>query len=604
MSSKIYLLPEALVNKIAAGEVIERPASVVKELLENSLDANAKKIIIELEAGGKKLIRVVDDGEGMSEDDALLALERHATSKIRTEKDLFSIRTLGFRGEALPSICAVSKMELATREKGAELGVKIRCEAGTIKEVKKTAMPQGTRVEVRNLFYNVPARRKFLKTTETELGHIIEFTTRLALSHPEVGFELYHNQHLLLRASVSKDFFQRCWELLGAKIVKKLLPVEKEYPFFLEKGDLKIFGFISPPELTFSTTRHLYVYINRRYVRDKLLTHSLLEAYRSFIPKNRYPAVVLFLKMPAEAVDVNVHPSKMEVRFGEPGKIYQAIKDVLKGGLRSRHWDFSAPGLTEHQKGIEEAIKDFFASRKEKPAQKSFSASVFLPQEQKLSFPAKPPRQKELAEVEKEAEQKPAQMGFQFNELKVLGQFHSNYILLEAPEELIILDQHAVHERINFEKLKAQLEAGNPARQNLLFSEVVELNWEQAQKISENMELIQRLGFEIEPFGGTSFIIKAAPAILKDTELSALINDLADELLELGKTSSIEEKIHHLLSVIACHSSIRAGKILSEQEIKALLEEMDKVGFAGTCPHGRPAIWRISVKELEKKFSR
>ena len=595
MSSQIQILPESLVNKISAGEVIERPASVVKELLENSLDAGAKKIIIELEAGGKRLIRVIDDGIGMSEDDALLSLERHATSKIKTEKDLFAIQTLGFRGEALPSISAVSRLILRTREQGSELGVKIRAEAGVIKEVKKEAMPVGTSIEASNLFFNVPARKKFLKSTETELGHILETATRIALAYPEVGFELYHNHRLLFRTFPQKEIYPRVFELLGEKIAGNLIPVSRKYPELFSQGGLEISGLISPVELHFSTTRHLYFYINRRYVRDKILTHSLLESYRSRIPKNRYPAVILFLKMPASCLDVNVHPTKLEVRFNEPGKIYQAIKETIEEGLSSRLWQMGVPKEKPLQKEVEKALGEYFSRRKEPapaPSQLSFSGSSLKRPAQLQNLPAN--------------SSQPAQAGekFSFLDLRVLGQFHSNYILLEGSEELIILDQHAVHERINFEKLKSQWQGQGISRQNLLFPQVVELNHQQYQVLEENFELIKNLGFELEQFGGTSILVKAIPASLKEPNLTLLISDLVDELSELGKAQSLEDKTEAMLKVIACHSSVRAGQILNEAEIKSLLQEMEEIGYVASCPHGRPAIWRIGLPELEKKFSR
>ena len=595
MSSQIQILPESLVNKISAGEVIERPASVVKELLENSLDAGAKKIIIELEAGGKKLIKVTDDGAGMSEDDALLSLERHATSKIKTEKDLFAIQTLGFRGEALPSICAVSRLILRTREPGSELGIKIRAEAGVLKEVKKEAMPVGTSLEVANLFFNVPARKKFLKSTETELGHILETATRIALAYPEVGFELYHNHRLLFRTFPQKEIYPRVFELLGEKIARSLIPISRSYPGLFSQGGLEISGLISPVELHFSTTRHLYFYINRRYVRDKILTHSLLESYRSRIPKNRYPAVILFLKMPASCLDVNVHPTKLEVRFNEPGKLYQAIKETLEEGFFSQIPRAKISGQEfAYQREIEKAIGDYFSQRKKEPS-KSFSLSF---SQKPASFPESKPSPLPSSAPG------PAQKEFSFMDLRILGQFHSNYILLEGKEELIILDQHAVHERINFEQLKSQWRARSIAQQNLLFPQVIELNYSQYQVLEENFELIKNLGFELEAFGGTSILIKAIPASLKEPDLNLLISDLIDELSELGKAQSLEEKTEAMLKVIACHSSVRAGQVLSQAEIHSLLQEMEEVGFVASCPHGRPAIWRISLSELEKKFSR
>jgi len=609
MSSKIYLLPESLINKISAGEVVERPASVVKELVENSLDAGASHILIELEAGGKKLIRVKDNGEGMNQDDALLALERHATSKIRKEADLFAINSLGFRGEALPSISAVSRLTLKTRDEESELGSRIRVEGGVIKKVKKEAMPRGTMVEIENLFFNVPARRKFLKSIETELGHITELVSKIALAYPEIGFELYHSKQTLFLAPPSARLLDRAYQILGNRLSPLLIQLEREFNNFLEKGSLKVSGLISPPELTFSTTRHLYLYINRRYVKDKLLTHSLLEAYRTLIPKARYPAVILFLEMPKEGVDVNVHPTKLEVRFSEAGKIYQAVLGMIQDALRAQPQQLLVQeNLTqEHKARVEQSVENFFSQRQlsTKSQSKFGFPTSYKPAKQALEQMEKkfPPEfQKTSAPIIMEPAQVP--LGAGFSQLRIIGQFHSNYLILEALDGLIIIDQHALHERINFEKLKTQIQSQQVQAQNLLFPEVIEMSFQSAQVIKDHLEIIKNLGFEIEQFGGNSFLVKTTPSLLGALELQTLFQDLADELSELARSKSLPDKIDHLLSVIACHSSVRAGKTLSEPEIRALLEEMDTLSIPGQCPHGRPALWKIPLKEIEKKFSR
>jgi len=607
MSSKIHLLSETLINKIAAGEVVERPASVVKELLENSLDALASKVVIELETGGKRLIRASDNGVGMSPDDALLSLERHATSKIKNEADLFAIKSLGFRGEALPSISAVSKLILRTKDEESELGGEIRVEGGVIREVRKEAMPRGTSVEVRSLFYNVPARREFLKSAETELGHITDLTAKIALAHPEVSFELYHHRQSLLLAHSCNRFEDRAYQVLGASLSSKLIKIENQFPRFSEKGALRIFGLISSIELTFSTTRHLYLYINRRYVRDKILTHSLLEAYRTLIPKNRYPAVILFLEIPPETVDVNVHPTKLEVRFREPGKIHQAILDLIQSALRAKP-QFLIPEMDQpeaHKVRVEQAMEKFFAER-----QKEKAGSVipkFPPSPAGAPEPLVKPEQKKPEPAPLKIEPQPLTYAGKpepFSRLRVIGQFHSNYLILESEDQLILIDQHAAHERVNFEKLKSQLNQNKISQQILLFPQVIELNFQQAQLLTENLELVRALGFEIEIFGGLSFLIKATPYLLQPSNLGPLFSDLADELADVGRSKSLEEKIEHILSVIACHSSVRAGQALSEPEIKALLKEMDQTPFINSCPHGRPSIWTLPLREVEKKFQR
>ncbi len=607
MSSKIHLLPETLINRIAAGEVVERPASVVKELLENSLDASSGKVVIELEGGGKRLIRVSDDGAGMNPDDALLCLERHATSKIKKDSDLFAIRSLGFRGEALPSIATVSKMLLRTKDAESELGSELRVEGGVIREVRKEAMPNGTVMEARSLFYNLPARREFLKSAETELGHITDLVSRIALSYPEINFELYHHQKSFLLAHSCARFEDRAYQVLGAPLSSQLFRIENTFPRFSPKGSLVISGLISPIDLTFSTSRHLYLYINRRYVRDKILTHSLLEAYRTLIPKNRYPAVIMFLEMPPETVDVNVHPNKLEVRFREPAKIHQAILDLVQPALRAKP-QFLIPGLDRppaHQARVEQAVEKFIQDRhpgKLEPGPVKFSApKTRIPGTLPQAFPKTPGQAP--AKIEPQPltySQKPEA----FSLLRIIGQFHSNYLILESEDQLIVIDQHAAHERVNFEKLKSQLNHNKISQQILLFPQVVELNFQQAQRLTENLDLVRALGFEIEIFGSLSFIVKSVPYLLQQPNLGPLFADLADELLEVGQSQTLEEKIDHILSVIACHSSVRAGQSLYEPEIKSLLKEMDQAPYVSSCPHGRPSLWKIPLRDLEKKFQR
>jgi len=619
MSSRIQLLPESLINKIAAGEVVERPASVVKELLENSIDAGATRIALEAESGGKHLLRVSDNGEGMSADDALLSIERHCTSKLKTERDLFAIRSLGFRGEALPSIAAVSRVLLRTRDQDSELGSLIRVEAGVVREVRREAMPQGTTVEVRSLFFNVPARRKFLKSAETELGHITELVNKIAFAYPGISFELFHQGKPLLRAQAAARMDDRAYQIFGSELAAKLARINTEFDDLFAAGPLRVSGLISPPELTFSTTRHLYLYINGRYVRDKLLTHSILEAYRTLIPKMRYPAVVLFLGMPAEEVDVNVHPTKLEVRFPQAGKIYQAVMDTIQPALLSRPQVLISAEAKEdeHKARVEDAMQKFFMKARPgfklepKPVQPRMDA---LYNRTRASFPPRAPdREREPGLIERQGEREktaepktvpPPSPGPGFSGLKVLGQFHSNYLLLESEDSLIVIDQHAAHERINFEKLKLEFSSNQLSRQNLLFPEVVELDFQRAQLIGKNLELIQSLGFDLQPFGGNSFVIKTTPGLMRNLDLPALVADLADELAEVGKLNSIDDRIDHLLSVIACHSSVRAGQALSGPEISSLLKEMDERPFPGQCPHGRPAIWKVPLREIEKKFSR
>ena len=584
MKHRIQLLPEKLCNQIAAGEVVERPSSVVKELVENSLDAGATEVRVEVEKGGRSLIRIVDNGSGMGREDAFLSLERHATSKIRTDEDLFAIRTLGFRGEALPSIAAVSRLTLRTREKDSLEGVEIYLEGGTVRRADAIGMPCGTTIEVRNLFFNLPARRKFLRREETELGHIGDVVTKMALARPDVQFKLSHNGRSLLDVYRHDSLRERTLALLGRTLASDLIAVERG------EGDLKVTGLVSQPSSTRSTTSAMFSFVNGRYVRDRVIQHAILDGYRNLLFKGRYPVVVLFIELDPQLVDVNVHPTKHEVRFREQSLVHDFIAGSVRDALRPAAWlkDEAPP----------EVRRDAPAQREEVPRSVSAPWSP-------MSLPAAPPpaprfEAREAADPFGSPSAPPLSLpeqkvssetsaGF-FSSLTLIGQFGQSYLLCQDGEDLLLIDQHAAHERIGFERLKEQLRQGRIERQALLFPDVLEFDFRQAAHVHEHVDDLQRLGFDVEPFGGNSFVLKAVPQLLHKADPVALLRDVAGELTQIGQSGKLEEALDQVLILMACHTMVRANQKLSLPQMQALLNDMDTVDFKGHCPHGRPVM--------------
>jgi len=600
MSTKIKLLPEKLANQIAAGEVVERPASVVKELIENSLDAGARRISIAVEAGGKKRIRIQDDGEGMSRDDALLAFERHATSKIRRAEDLFAIRSLGFRGEALPSIASVARVELFTREPSSPVGTRVRIEAGVIKDVAEVGLAPGTTIEVKDLFFNLPARRKFLKTQDTELGHLADWVSRIALARPEVHFELSHHGRTLFSAPAAQDLGQRLRHALGAQALEFLVPLDRSFPALLPEGSVRIHGYVSRPEFTRASGQGLFVYINGRFVRDRFITHALHEAYRTLVPKGRYPVVALFLELPPDAVDVNVHPTKHEVRFREQVPIHEAVLESVRGAIFSRDpavGSEESRGMARHAPTAPATASDPYRQRVADAVSRYQPKSEAPPLRRPYRLT---PQASGLRPLPPPAPLPP----LRFADLEVIGQFHGMFIVAQSDDALILIDQHAAHERIAFERLRQDYRRDHISIQPLLFPATLELSLREADVLKRHQDELARIGFELEPFGGSTFVVKALPAMLAAAEPRRLLGDVLDELASFDRSAQIEERLEHLLAVMACHAVVRGPRNLSPDEIRRLLADMDTIPFASRCPHGREAVVRFPLKDLSKMFGR
>jgi len=597
--SKIKILPEILSNKIAAGEVVERPSSVVKELVENALDAKSTRIIIEVEKGGRSLIRVSDNGTGMDHDDALLALERYATSKIYHDQDLFSINTLGFRGEALPSIAAVSRLTLVSATETSEAGTEIVVEGGKIKKVFEVGAPAGTMITVKQLFFNTPARRKFLKTINTEMGHIADTIVGIALAWPDVHFKLLHNRKIVKSWSAASDPVDRVTDVLGKGMKNNLYQIEFNDAYF------SVAGWTSSSRITRSTSQGIYVYVNGRIVRDRVIQHALVEGYSQRLMKGRFPLAVIFISIPFDQVDVNVHPTKNEIRFADQQRVHEAVKRAVLQtvDLADRpQWTAAKlpeKELSEKKPYVSESVAQYIRSEKETPLQDP-ELSLVCPiptigKEPKTDFQPASGLTVEQASL----------WGKKFiGDLRVIGQLHNTYILCETGEGLVLIDQHAAHERILFEQLKKRSSASTKESQKLLMPEVVDLGYRESGLLEKLIPDLQELGLEIEPFGGNTFVVKSIPAILEGREIKPIITEIVEKMVEIGFTPGLEKAIDECLMLMACHGAIRANQTLSDKQIKALLDRLDKCDNPSNCPHGRPTWIRWTKYFLEKSFKR
>lgn len=572
----IKILPEILSNKIAAGEVVERPASVVKELIENSIDAESSKVLVEIAKGGRSLIRVSDNGVGMDRDDALLSIERYATSKIYNEKDLFSIATLGFRGEALPSIASVSEMEIVTRSASSEVGIRIIVEGGKVKEVAEVGAPKGTVISVNRLFFNTPARRKYLKTEQTEVGHISDTVTRMALAFPGIYFKFLHNKRVLGNWSPAANPLHRIVDVLGGGLEDRLYEVD------YKAGNVHVRGFAASPEISRATSRGLYVYVNGRFVRDKLLVHAVMEAYAGRLMKGKFPLVVLFVDLAHDKVDVNVHPTKNSVRFEAPNQVHETVARAVSESLQK----FDRPKWKQ--------------TPSVKPTQRPIQYSLSPPGRGVVGEP------EPASQVYSHAREAtpPLWPEKSFSSLKILGQLHNTYIVCESEDGLVLIDQHAAHERVVFESLKDAYSRSAIAVQGLLVPETLELNHREAGILESLIEDLRKIGLEIEPFGGKTYLVKSVPALLAGRPVKPLVMEIVEKAAEIGLASGLRRGVDECLTIMACHGAIRANQKLADEQMKSLLEQLDALEHASHCPHGRPTYIHRSLHRVEKDFKR
>jgi DNA mismatch repair protein MutL len=674
---RIHVLSETVANQIAAGEVVERPASVVKEMLENSLDAGATRIKISVEAGGKKLIQITDNGCGMVRDDAMLAFERHATSKIKNAEDLLSVATLGFRGEALPSIASVSRLRLETRAEGDAAGTVIEINGGKITRVEEAGLPLGTSITVRDLFFNTPARKKFLKAESTELSHIASLVTQYALAHPEKHFELHSAANAMLVAPPVAGYSERVYQVFGKETLDQLIPVASRQalervglpqpPPWRRKeededgaevstklpGDMRIHGFVSKPEIQKLNRNSIFVFVNGRTIRDRLLQHALTEAYRNIIPPTVYPVVLLFLELPAGEVDVNVHPSKTEVRFRQQSVMHDFVRDSARAALMkarpvpqfvtemrahatasqsltpgamtpdlttgTQSWDPASgaasvaefPGLTDEARPgalhISDGTNGF-----------ALQAPVVPPVSQRFRFEGGIAVEANAAvSLARSVEAIPdngcapaLEVGDEeptlasLSTLKPLGQIRNSFILAVNADGLWIVDQHVAHERVLFERILKQRAAQKVESQRLLMPIVLELSPAQRAVFAEISEELQHNGFEAEPFGARSVAVKVAPAGVDAAAVENMLHELLDQFSREEQSLNLEKIRARIAASIACHAAIKVNMPLEQNKMEWLLSELAKADHPYACPHGRPVVLRYSMKDIQKAFKR
>ena len=598
----IRLLPSALVDQIAAGEVVERPASVLKELVENSLDAGAERIRVEIREGGAALIAVSDDGRGMTAPESAMAIRRHATSKISTQEDLAEILSFGFRGEALPAIASVSRMRILTRPRGAEVGHEIRVESGSVKLEREAGCPEGTRIEVADLFAQVPARRKFLKKPGTEWGHSIDWLGRLAMALPGVHFEVQRDDHEAVVWPQTANPAERIAAVLGEGQAGSLVGME------WEEGAGHLEGYFSGPETSRANGNSIYLYVNGRPVRDKLLRHALIAAYRDLLPRGRFPLAVVFVTVPPNSVDVNVHPAKWEVRFEQPQAIHQLVRHAVREAMGGREFlaERTEGGSSPEGRAPGQAGQRPVAAFQGSGGSAAGEGDWLFARDHQSDLPD---RVSDGTGADPEAISEQGRV--QFGRLRLLGQLRTRYLVLEGEEGLVLVDQHAAHERILYERLRGEWLNRKVERQGLLVPETLEIGVRGLATLAEAAQLVAELGFDVERFGESAVVVRAIPALLSGKEPGHLVTELLDELGQVdvvpGKGVSQSRALaaaDRLFATLACHSARRFGDLLPEAEQRAILEGLDEIPWAPTCPHGRPVAAYLGIGELDGRFGR
>jgi DNA mismatch repair protein MutL len=661
---RIHVLSEHVANKIAAGEVVERPASVLKELLENSLDAGATRIRVQIEGGGKKLLQVVDNGCGMVRDDALLAFERHATSKIKDAEDLLNIKTLGFRGEALPSIASVSRVLLETRAPEDPSGTLLEIAGGKILRVEDAGLPLGTSLSVRDLFFNTPARKKFLRAESTELSHLASLVTHYALAHPDKHFELHSATNAMLIAAPVQSHSDRIYQIFGREILDQLVPVAagmklervgipEPPPWRRDEdyeppvpGDIRVHGFVSKPELQKLNRNSIFIFVNNRLIRDRLVQHAVIEAYRNIIPPTVFPVVLLFIELPNAEVDANVHPSKTEVRFRQQSLVHDFVRDSVRAALMKARpvpqftreimaQPTAAPGLSpgvamQFQPGmrpefaggtaVQQAVAPAEFSLQAPPqpmvSERLQFAGTAIPVEANAALngfgvaqsPMMQPivngREDTCGNVLADESQAVADQSA-LASLKPLGQVRESFILAVNADGLWIIDQHVAHERVLFEKiLRERSQAAVVEGQHLLMPLIIELTPGQQAVFAEISEELRRNGFDVELFGTRTVAVKTAPAGIQGGEVEKMLIELLDQFQHEEQLLNLDKVRARIAASIACHAAIKINMPLEQQKMEWLLKELSKTECPMSCPHGRPVVLRYSVKEIQKAFKR
>jgi len=611
--NKIRVLPEILANKIAAGEIVERPASVVKELMENSLDAGSRTIHVEIQSGGKRLIRVRDDGTGMSQDDAILAFEHHATSKLQAVEDLSSIATLGFRGEALPSISSVSRLTLKSRPGGSDSasGTELEMYGGVLRSVKPVSWDTGTEVTVRDLFYNMPARRKFLKTNETETAHIARHVTHYALVHPEIRFTLLSGERVLLDTVAVGTVRERIYQLFGDHFLDNMVEFKEA------AGSVRVHGFSSRPHEQRTNASSQYFYVNGRMVRDKVITGAIRQAYRRCMPASAYPVVILFLELPFNQVDVNAHPAKTEIRFHNQKTVFNLVKETIEravsldvaipefgpGGVYSHDPDL--PGVSERNPVIPYGGQGNPGGNFEHPQQ-----NPSYVRQDAFRYPRYTKENGDVfgknGQILQDSVQGPegGTDGFRPETIRILGQYRDSYIIASDGEGLLIIDQHVAHERILYEELSESMNRRKVETQGLLNPISVELAPHQAALIEKVLPELLSSGYRVEPFGGTSILVRSVPAILGEQDCRELLKEILENLETSERELDLDKVRDRIAVKTACHAAVKVNMPLSMEKMQWLVDRLLQSRVPVSCPHGRPVILRFSNHEIEKKFGR
>ena len=579
-SMPIRILPEEVASKIAAGEVVERPASVVKELVENSIDAVAGDVKVEMQEGGRRLIRVIDDGEGISADEVPVAFERYATSKLGAVEDLSHIATLGFRGEALSSIAAVSQLTVTTKAKGEGVGTLLRLEGGRVVRHEPHGAAQGTVVTVENLFYNIPARLKFLRSQATEGRHVTELVTCYAMAFPRLRFGLLSDGRRAFQSKGSGDLYEVLMDVYGLETAQQMLKIDRDST---TDSAIVVHGFVSDPALHRSRGRHLITLVNGRWVRDRLISYAIREAYHTLLPRGRHPIAVVQVDLPPDQLDVNVHPAKSEVRFRNSGDAFAAVQKAVRQTLARKAPVPRASSSFGWERGLETRQRRLVEmSRSMRPTRGELALELHRTGEEAATAKGAPLRGK-------------------LPMLRVLGQVGGTYVIAEGPTGMFLIDQHAAHERVLYERFQTERAEARVSSQRLLEPLVVQPGPRQAALMEERLVSLSEFGFEIEPFGGDTYLVRSVPAILQGTDLAQTILDIADEADNRDRVDSWQEMVTVNL---ACHGAVQAGQTLSMQQMRDLVRQLEETKLPRTCPHGRPTILHVSAEALQREFGR
>ncbi len=580
--SIIKILPEKLVNQIAAGEVIERPASVVKELIENSIDAGASRVVVEVRDGGKAFVGVTDNGRGMSREDLEMALQRHATSKIAKEADLWKIGTMGFRGEALASIASVSRVILRSKQASEIGGAQIECNSGDVVSVSDIGMSDGTVVEVYDLFFNTPARQKYLKKDSTELAHITSLLNSVALANPSVAFKLVHNEKVVFDLPGVTDLLSRVSDIFGKATSEAMIPV------FYGGSEFQIDGFFGKPALSRSTSKHQYFFVNGRAIQHFLLANTIKSAFHSMLMENKKPVFIINIKIDPSLVDVNVHPRKLEVRFEDQQRMIRTMYSCVKATLEKAN--LAPLGITESKRYMSDSF----------PKEKVSSGGVRV--QDAISFSKEFLAERDTGRIRQTSISDTTEDESDVA-MKAISQVSNSYIVAQDSDGLVLIDQHAAHERVRYEQLMDQYENEKKAVQPLLVPLQIEFTGDEVSVIEENKEIFVGLGFEIEPFGGNTYVVNGVPAFLSGEDADGVVKGVLDDILN-EKSPSRVQGFENVINYMACRSAIKFGQSLSLREMQALIDDMSKLKRPYTCPHGRPTMVSLTLSELEKMFGR